>query len=73
MDEAEKARKKEILRRIVDTFPPETRATFPEWKIDAILDAIEIVEKRDPLIRMIRRAPLPGPVFMERGGEHHDT
>lgn len=72
MDEAERARKKEILRRIIETLPPETRATIQEWKIDGILDAIEIVEKAGPLIRMIRRVPLPGPVFMERGGEHEE-
>lgn len=73
MNEAERARKKEILRRIVETLPPETRATIPEWKIDGILDAVEIMEKREPMIRMIRRAPMPGTVFLEKGGEHHDT
>lgn len=74
MNEAERARKKEILRGIVETFPPETRATITELKIEWILDAIEIAEKYGPLIRMIRRAPWPGtPIFPEKGGEHHDT
>ncbi len=60
MDEAERARKKEILRRIVETLPPETSATIPEWKIDGILDAIEVMEKTSFLMRDVRRAPLPG-------------
>lgn len=73
MDEAERARKREILRRIVESLPPETRSTITDWKIDGILDAIEVVEKAGPLIRTIRRAPLPGTVFLEKGGEHHET
>lgn len=74
MDEAERARKKEILRRIVETLPPEERATIPDWKINGILDAIEIVEKYSPLIQKIRKAPCPvTPVFPERGGEQDET
>lgn len=69
MDEAERARKKEILRMIVETIPPETRTKIPEWKIDGILDAIEVVEKYEPLIQTIRKVPLPGMIFQERGGE----
>lgn len=73
MNEAERARKKEILRKIFETLPPETTTTIPEWKIDAILDAIEIVEKAGPLIRTIRKAPWPRmPSFLERGGEHEE-
>ena len=71
MNEAERARKKEILRKIFETLPPETRTTIPEWKIDGILDAIEIVEKYDPLIQTIRKAPCPvTPIFAEEGGKH---
>lgn len=69
MDEAERARKKETLRMIVETLPPETRTKFPDWKINGILDAIEIVEKYAPLIQTIQKAPLPGMIFQERGGE----
>lgn len=59
-----------ILRRMVEALPPEKRATFPEWKIDGILDAIEVVERYDTLIQVIRKAPCPvTPVFAERGGE----
>lgn len=76
MDEAERARKKEILRMIVETLPPETRTEFPDWKINGILDAIEIVEKYAPLIQMIRRAPLPGMsprmIILEREGEQNE-
>lgn len=60
----------EILRRIIETLPPETRTQVTEWKIDGILDAIEVMEKAGPLIRTIRRAPLPGTIFLEKGGEH---
>lgn len=71
MNEAERARKKEVLRKIFETLPPETTTTIPEWKIDWILDAIEIVEKYGPPIQMIRKALCPvTPIFAERGGEY---
>ena len=71
MNETEMARKKEILRKIIETLPPETRTTIPKWKIDGLLNAIEIVEKYGPPIQMIRKAPCPvTPIFTEIGGEH---
>lgn len=75
MNEAERARKKEILRKIVETLPPEERAAITERKIDWILDAIGTVERESSLMQNVRMAPwpeVPISIFAERGGEHED-